>query len=1466
VIPGYGISVLAGTGTSGSTGNGGLATAATLTTPYQAIYDSSGNLFIADYGANVIRMVSASTGLISTVVGGGTATTVGGACPTGTGTATDLYGDGCIATAAVLSAPRSIAFDPSGNLYIVDVSHYLVRKVTNPSTGTGTITVFGGELVAGVGTEGCPSGGGGGTYTSDVFLGSTIGPVGIVFDTNGIAYVSMSSTHCKEVMKVSTTGIVTLFAGDNSSAAAISGGPMGYVSGSTVAASDTAASYFVNSYALAIDKNNTIYIASTSYNTIIKVPTTGPGAGIITTVAGLLNTTAAADSGDGGLATAASLDVPSGIAVDPSGNIFIATSTGNHIREILASNGLIYTVAGGGTALANGGSALATTLSAPQYLTSDSFGNIYIPDSGNHELRKLSAFPFTSSTAVGSTTAKTEYVIMAETAALKSLGIQSTATTPDYTLGTISGCTVNGTTTNTLGTACTLPITFKPVAPGERLEPIVAVDAANNVSSLQLSGVGTGSIAGLLPGTISSVTSTVGVLKTPAGPSATDADGDVFIADTGNNVVRKITPAGVISVIAGTAGTAGYSGDGAAATAATLKAPAGVAADGFGNVYIADTGNNVIRLVNANGIISTFAGTGTAGSSGTGVAPTTATLNGPTGLAVDITGNVYIADTNNNEIREVSSLNGLITTLAGSTSSGFGGDGTVSTGITVALNTPGGLAVDTSSNLYIADTGNQVIRKITASTGIITSVAGMGTKGGYSGDGSTATAAQLSAPTAIALDAASDLFITDTGNNAIRRVSNGIITTIAGTPGIGGYAGDAGAATSAVLQAPTGVGVDGVGNLYILDAGNNVLRKVSLTTTPAGNFPDTIATNTSAVITKTLTNLGNVTLNLSGVAVTAPFTQQNTNSTTSLDCASTTSTTATSTVAAGSSCNVGLLFTPPAVANYTGTLTLTDDAANTAGSTQVENLTGKGVIALGTLSVSTPTVVYPAASVASITVAGSGTHGTPTGTVTYYLDGAATGTTATLVSGAYNANLGSLGSGTHTFTVTYSGDTTYGSSTITTTFTVTGMTVTLNTTLAPAAPTYGTAITATAVMTVTTGTPVTGTVTYNLDAGVTKSVSVTNGTVSFTLGTPAVGSHSLVVTYTGNTQNASATQTINFTVGTAATTTVVSTSSASIYYGAGITLTATVSDAIGITPTGTVQFMDGSTLICTGTLAAGTTSVLVSPTSASSCTTTAMSIGVHSITAVYSGSTNFTASTSGVLAQTMIAPDFAVTTQSAPTTTTPTPVTITSLTVQSGQTSAFQVTIQGNNNIITGVSGTTNTYDPTYAYAGTVNMSCSGLPSFMSCTFSPASIPLTNGTTSAKANTYCTAAAQNATTLHYTCTTAAVFPIAQVTIQTASQYQSMNRPGRGGLLAAGLLLPACLIGLAGLKRRKLSVALRSGLMLGLALVALVGANCLTGCGYNIAGTNPGTYNINVVGTDSANNIVETTPLSVTVTQ
>ncbi len=325
-------------------------------------------------------------------------------------------------------------------------------------------------------------------------------------------------------------------------------------------------------------------------------------------------------------------------------------------------------------------------------------------------------------------------------------------------------------------------------------------------------------------------------LSNPTG-IAFDGDGNMFIADAYNNVIRRVDASThIITTIAGT-GVAGYSGDGGPGTIAELNQPSHVVFDRTVNLYITDADNERIRRIDAQtDEIMTVAGDGTAGYSGDSGPATSAELNFPDGVAIDSNGNLFIGDAKNNRIRELTIANGVIATVAGDGPAGYSGDGGIAT--SAELNFPSRPFIDPVGNIYIADYGNNRIRKVDATTGIITTIAGNGTAG-FSGDGGAAINAELNGPLSVALDSSGTLYIADVNNERIRAVNTtasaitvlgitiqpGQIETVVGTGAVG-YAGDNGLATSAQINFPTGLTIDSQGDLIFADAHNNVVRKV----------------------------------------------------------------------------------------------------------------------------------------------------------------------------------------------------------------------------------------------------------------------------------------------------------------------------------------------------------------------------------------------------------------------------------------------------------------------------------------------------------------------------------------------------------------------------------------------------------------------------------------------------------------
>ncbi len=497
---------------------------------------------------------------------------------------------------------------------------------------------------------------------------------------------------------------------------------------------------------------------------------------------------------------------------------------------------------------------------------------------------------------------------------------------------------------------------------------------------------------------------------TLADPSAVayDTAGNLYLADAQNHVIREVLKStGVISIIAGT-GAEGYGGDGAAATAAFLDTPTGVAVDSTGNVYIADSHNNRIREVSA-GTITTIAGTGTPGFSGDGAAATLAQLSHPMGVAVDSNGNIYIADTNNQRIRKITA--GTISTIAGDGEQFFSGDGAAATA--AVLNSPTGVAVDSSGNVYIADRHNQRVRMISGTT--ISTIAGSGAasfSGGFSGDGATATGALLSKPSGVSVDAAGNIYVADTDNQRIRQLGGGVIATIVGS-GQQGYGTDGTTPSSVNLNSPKAATPDAVGNLAISDKLNQRIRAATLPTlTFASNAVGVLSPSQSV----TLANTGTAPITVGAITIAGPFTTA----------PGGTCPAPPITLVATATCTQNIAFLPVAVGADTGSVAF----SGTGVIRQSILLSGTAVQSTTTTVLTSninPAFITQAVTfIATVVPAGLGT---PTQTVTFYDGATAISPAVPLSSGVATFTTSTLAAGPHSITAIYSGDTNFITST-----------------------------------------------------------------------------------------------------------------------------------------------------------------------------------------------------------------------------------------------------------------------------------------------------------------------------------------------------------------------------------------------------------------------------------------------------
>nr|WP_315199022.1 NHL repeat-containing protein [uncultured Aquabacterium sp.] len=500
---------------------------------------------------------------------------------------------------------------------------------------------------------------------------------------------------------------------------------------------------------VALDADGNVYVADTNNNLIRKIT----AAGVVTTLAG---------SGTGGFAdgtgTAAAFDGPRGIAVDASGVVYVADSGNHRIRKISAA-GEVTTLAGSGSpGFANDTTGTLASFNNPSGIAVDASGVVYVADSSNHRIRKITA---------------------------------------DGEVTTLAGSGSPGSIDDT-GTAASFD---GPRGIAVDASGVVHVADSNNHSIRKITAAGeVSTLAGSVMAGSTDATGSAASFNDPHGV-AVDAFGVVYVADSSNTRIRKITAAGEVTTLAGSS----YGSADGAGAAAKFSNPRAIAVDPSGNLYVADTNNNLIRKIDSSANVSTFAGeTNGAVNGQASVARFSTQGNNIGGLSADAAGNVYVADTQNHLIRKITPA-GVVSTLAGSGSPGSTDD----MGAAASFNTPRGVAVDAFGVVYVADSGNNLIRKITAA-GEVTTLAGSGSPG--SANNVTGTLASFDNPFGIAVDAAGNVYVADAANASIRKITAaGEVTTLAG----------------ASFSYPTGVAVDAAGNVYVSDNGGDRISKVT---------------------------------------------------------------------------------------------------------------------------------------------------------------------------------------------------------------------------------------------------------------------------------------------------------------------------------------------------------------------------------------------------------------------------------------------------------------------------------------------------------------------------------------------------------------------------------------------------------------------------------------------------------------
>ena len=701
-------------------------------------------------------------------------------------------GDGAAATLAKLYHPNGVAVDSSGNVYIADLRNNKIRKIT---VATGIITT-----VAGTGAQGSTGDGAAAT------LAKLYWPNGVAVDGSGNIYISDYGNN--RIRKVTlATGVITTVAGNGTSGN----------SGDGVAGGATLAS-INNPSGVAVDSGgNNLYIGDYLNNRVRKV-----NGGTITTVAG---NGSPGYSGDDAAATSATLQ-PTGVAIDGSGNLLIADPVNHSIRKVTISTGIITTLAGTGFPGFSGdaGPAAAAQLYAPNDVSTAANGDIYIADSANNRIRKITALTGVISTVAGNGTAGySGDAGQATSAALNGpngVVVDSSGKIyiADFNNNRVRMILNSDFTLSASPTTLTVPQGASDVT----TITTAVLNGFNAAVDLTASGLPTGASATFSPTPIAAPGGGSSTLTLFAGELTPAGTYPVTVTGTGGGVTHTATVSftvtavpnftisspGTVTVAQAHSGTAVIStmvsaGFNAEVDLSVSGLPAGVTATFTQNSFDAPgSGNSTLTLSDSG---DTPMGTYSITVTGTGGGKThTATIS----FTITPPGSIF--------------------TFAGNGIPAFSGDSGAA--ILASLDHSNGVAIDGSGNVYIADNANSRIRMVNAATGIITTVAGTGVAA-YSGDSGPATQAGLNNPSGVAVDVSGNIFIADTGNNVIRKitVSTGVITTVAGN-GTPGYDGDSGPATAATLDFPTGVAVDGSGNIFIADASNNVIRKVTSST------------------------------------------------------------------------------------------------------------------------------------------------------------------------------------------------------------------------------------------------------------------------------------------------------------------------------------------------------------------------------------------------------------------------------------------------------------------------------------------------------------------------------------------------------------------------------------------------------------------------------------------------------------
>jgi hypothetical protein len=677
-----------------------------------------------------------------------------------------------IGSAAEFNFPIGVAVDRAGNVYVADSSNHTIRKIT-PAGLVSTLAGFAGSF-----------GSKDGTGSAALFYF----PAGLAMDSSGNIYVADADNETiRKIAPAGTNWMVSTIAGNPS----LTNG-LGTPIGGSADGAGTNAQFFLPQ-GVAVDGAGNVYVADTYNSTIRKIAPAGTN-WVVSTIAGQAGNRGSAD----GTGTNAQFFLPQGVAVDGAGNLYVADTENYIIRKIApaGANWVVSTIAGqAGNSGSDDGTGTNAKFRWPASITVDSAGNLYVADAFNDTIRKI--------TPLG-----TDWVVSTLAGLASQIGsADGTGTNAQFNFP--EGVTVDGSGN------------------------VYVADTSNNtIRKIRSAGV-VSTIAGLTgsPNSVDGEGSDAR-FRFPAG-IALDSAGNIYVADSYNNTIRTITSLGEVSTIAGLAGSLG-SADGAGSNA-RFNNPLDVAVDTNGNVFVADEINDEIRMVTQGGEVSTIAGSaGNYGSvDGTG---SDAQFYFPQGVAVDSSGNVYVADTYNSTIRMIAPVGAdwVVSTIAGQAGNGGSADGT---GTNAQFLQPQGLAVDSSGNVYVADTYNSTIRKIApaGANWVVSTIAGQAGSAG-SADG-TGTNAQFNFPEGVTVDGVGNVYVADTYNSTIRKITpvgtNWVVSTIGGLRGRFGTADGAGSA--ALFNTPSGIAVDNAGNVYVADYGNNTIRKGIFTAYTAVN-------------------------------------------------------------------------------------------------------------------------------------------------------------------------------------------------------------------------------------------------------------------------------------------------------------------------------------------------------------------------------------------------------------------------------------------------------------------------------------------------------------------------------------------------------------------------------------------------------------------------------------------------------